>query len=118
MLNLNSQTDLKILDNIIRFVQTNQHFAITSHDRPDGDSIGASLGLALGLKQIGKTVDVFAADPHPHRYDFLPSIEDIRITDHIEGDYDGLFILECNELSRSGLQHLERFFVINIDHHP
>ena len=106
------------MDEIIRFVQTNQRFAVTSHDRPDGDSIGSSLGLALALEQLGKTVDLFGSDPHPHHYDFLPGIQNIQITDHLEGDYDGLFVLECSELGRSGLQDLERFFVINIDHHP
>lgn len=106
------------MDDIIRFVQTNQRFAVTSHARPDGDSIGSSLGLALGLEQLGKTVDLFGSDVHPHRYDFLPGVQNIQVADHIEGDYDGLFVLECSELGRPGLRNLERFLVINLDHHP
>ena len=106
------------MDDILHFIKANKRFAITSHSRPDGDAIGSSLGLALALKDLGKTAHVFNADPHPHRYDFLPEVETIRVTDRVEGDYDGLFVLECNDLERPQLANLERYCVVNIDHHP
>ncbi len=106
------------VDDIIRFIKANQHFAVTSHARPDGDAIGSSLGLALALEELGKTAHVFNADPHPRRYDFLPEVETIRVTDRVEGDYDGLFVLECNDLDRPQLANMERYCVVNIDHHP
>jgi bifunctional oligoribonuclease and PAP phosphatase NrnA len=106
------------LDDIIRFIQAHQRFAITSHARPDGDAIGSSLGLSLALQQLGKTTHVFSADPHPHRYGFLPALETIRVTNRVEGNYDGLFVLECNNLNRTGLKGLERYHALNIDHHP
>ncbi len=106
------------MDDIIRFIKANQRFAVTSHSRPDGDAIGSSLGLALALEELGKTAHVFNADPHPHRYDFLPEVETIRVTNRVEGDYDGLFVLECNDLDRPQLANLEHYRVVNIDHHP
>ena len=106
------------MNKIIQFIQKNNRFAITSHAHPDGDALGSSLALALALETLGKTAHIFHADPHPQSYTFLPKIETIQITDQIEDDYDGLFVLECNDLMRSGIANLDNFCVVNIDHHP
>ena len=39
-------------------IRARESFVITSHARPDGDAIGSSLALALGLEQLGKLVTV------------------------------------------------------------
>ncbi|MDA2937650.1 bifunctional oligoribonuclease/PAP phosphatase NrnA [Acidobacteria bacterium AH-259-A15] len=106
------------MEEIIRFIQSQERFAVTSHARPDGDSIGSELGLAFALEELGKTVHVFNADPHPRPYNSLPGIHKIRVTDRVEGNYDGLFVLECNDLKRPEVKGLDEYFVINIDHHP
>lgn len=107
-----------MLDDISRFVHNHKHFAITSHARPDGDAIGSELGLSLALQKLGKTADVINADPHPRVYAFLPGVDTIRLADHIENHYDGVFVLECGDLSRPALKNLDRYYIINIDHHP
>ena len=109
---------MKALDDIIQFIKDHDRFVITSHARPDGDAIGSELGLALMLEKLGKTAHIFNADPHPRPYQSLPGIERIQVTHKVEGNYDGLFLLECNDLQRSNLQGLDQYFVINIDHHP
>ena len=43
---------------------------------------------------------------------------DIEIADRIDGEFDAAIIMECGDLSRTGITGLDRFFVINIDHHP
>ena len=109
---------MKALDDIIQFIKDHDRFVITSHARPDGDAIGSELGLALMLEKLGKTAHIFNADPHPRPYQSLPGIERIQVTHKVEGNYDGLFVLECNDLQRSNLQGLDQYFVISIDHHP
>ena len=37
-----------------RFLLDHDKFAILSHRRPDGDTIGASAALCLGLRSLGK----------------------------------------------------------------
>ena len=106
------------MNKIIQFIQKNKRFAITSHANPDGDALGSSLALALALKALGKTAHIFHADPHPQSYSFLPKIKTIQITNRIQDDYDGLFVLECNDLVRTGISNLDSFCVVNIDHHP
>ncbi|MFQ5740110.1 MAG: bifunctional oligoribonuclease/PAP phosphatase NrnA [Acidobacteriota bacterium] len=107
-----------MFEQILRFTRDHGCFAVTSHSRPDGDSIGSQLGLALALEQLGKTVHVINADPVPKAYRSLPGVEKIIVTDHLEGSYDSLFVLECNDLKRPEVANLETCHVINIDHHP
>ncbi len=106
-----------MLDDIIRFIQNGQTFAITSHARPDGDSLGSSLGLALALEQLGKHVTVVHADPAPRPYKDLPGLEKLVVSPTLRGDFDGLLVLECNSLERTGVKGLEQYRTVNIDHH-
>ena len=41
-----------------RFLLEHDHFAILSHRRPDGDTVGSSAALCRGLRQLGKTAHV------------------------------------------------------------
>jgi len=111
------QPKSKAFEDILRFIAENERFVITSHARPDGDSIGSALALAVGLEGLGKTADVFGVDPHPRPFVGLPAIDKIRVTNRVEGPYDGLLVLECNDLKRPGLEGLDQYFVVNIDHH-
>ena len=40
------------------FLQQHDHYAIVTHRRPDGDTIGSSALLCLGLRQLGKTAHI------------------------------------------------------------
>jgi len=109
---------MSVLEKIIRLVETNDRFLITSHQRPDGDSIGSQLALAEGLRSLGKNADIVNADPYPKNFQFLPGVERIRIDSKVADDYQALFILECNSFERSGISDLNQFVSVNIDHHP
>jgi len=41
-----------------RFLAEHDNFCILSHRRPDGDTLGSSAALCLGLRQLGKTAHV------------------------------------------------------------
>ncbi len=41
-----------------RFLKDHDNYLILSHRRPDGDTIGSSAALCLGLRQLGKTAHV------------------------------------------------------------
>ena len=103
---------------IVRFTHSHHRFAVTSHARPDGDSIGSQLAWAMALKNLGKEVMVVNADPCPRPYTELPGSYKIQVAPHLEGSYDGVFVLECNDLARTGVGNLDRYTIINIDHHP
>ena len=106
-----------MLSQVVELVEKKDRFAITSHVRPDGDSLGSSLGLYWLLRALDKDVEVIMRDPAPHSYQKLPGADLIRVTPAVDRAYDGVFVIECSDVDRPGLVDLEKQFVVNIDHH-
>ena len=94
-----------------------QTFILTSHARPDGDAIGSQMALAFALRGLGKTVRNVNRDPAPLAYRDFPGVSDMEIASRVDGDADAVVTLECSDLSRPGLDGLEPYFVVNVDHH-
>jgi phosphoesterase RecJ-like protein len=103
---------------IIEAIHTRQRFVLSSHSRPDGDAIGSQLAMAYALEALGKDVVAINADQAPSPLMAFPGVSEIRIAPHVDGEFDAAIIMECGDLARTGVSGLERFFVINIDHHP
>ena len=103
---------------IVDAIHARQRFVISSHSRPDGDSIGSQLAAAYALRALGKQVTVVNADAASPPLMQFPGVPDITIADRADGEFDAAIIMECGDLARTGVAGLERFFVINIDHHP
>ena len=103
---------------IVDAVRQKQRFIVSSHSRPDGDSIGSQLAFAYAARALGKEVTIVNRDPAPPPLMAFPGVGSIRIADLIDGDFDAAVIMECGDLGRPGVAGLEKFFVINIDHHP
>lgn len=99
-------------------IRARQRFVISSHSRPDGDSIGSQVAMAFALRMLGKHVDIVNRDAAPPPLQTFPGVDGIQIAERVEGDYDAAIIMECGDLARTGVAGLDRFFVINIDHHP
>jgi bifunctional oligoribonuclease and PAP phosphatase NrnA len=106
-----------MLSQVIDLIERQQRFAITSHIRPDGDSLGSSLALCWILKGLKKDAEVVMCDLVPHAYSKLAGADDVRVTPDIDRDYDAVFVIECSDVSRPGLPSLGKQFVVNIDHH-
>jgi phosphoesterase RecJ-like protein len=111
------RTDPEEVGRIRDEIRSRQRFLLTSHLKPDGDSIGSQIALAYALRALGKTVRVVNCDPAQPALLTFPGVSDIQIANRAEGDYDAAIVLECSDLSRTGVSGLERYFVINIDHH-
>lgn len=111
-------TESAALDRIRDEIRSRQRFVLSSHARPDGDSIGSQLAMAYALDTLGKQVTVVNCDPAPATMQEFPGVSGIRIAAAVDGDYDAAIIMECGSLDRTGVTGLERYFVINIDHHP
>jgi phosphoesterase RecJ-like protein len=106
-----------MLSQVVELIESKRRFAITSHIRPDGDSLGSSLGLYWLLRALDKDVEVIMRDPVPHAYRKLPGSCDVRVTPSVDRPYDAVFVIECSDITRPGLIDLEKQFVVNIDHH-
>lgn len=96
--------------------------AIVSHIEPDADAVGSILGLAGGLRQLGKDVTVALSDPIPVYAEFLAGAGDI-VYEWPETSFDVYVFADAADISRVGrlyLEDRERFAgtpIINMDHH-
>ncbi len=106
-----------MLSQVVELIENKEKFAITTHVRPDGDGIGSSLGLWWLLRSLDKNVEIIVRDEIPNAYRKLPGIQEIRTTNKIDADYDAIFVIECSDVTRPGIQGIENQFVVNIDHH-
>jgi phosphoesterase RecJ-like protein len=91
--------------------------AITSHLRPDGDSLCTSLALYYMGKLLDKEVSIYIKDRVPFPFNHFPDIDRIQIGQIPADKFDCVFLLECANVSRSGQDNLENYFKVNIDHH-
>jgi phosphoesterase RecJ-like protein len=106
-----------VLARICEAIHRGRRFLLSSHARPDGDSIGSQLAMLYALESLGKQVRVVNRDPAPSHYLAFPGVDRIEIADRVEGEFDAAIIMECSDLGRPGVAGLDRFFLINIDHH-
>ncbi|QQS47011.1 MAG: bifunctional oligoribonuclease/PAP phosphatase NrnA [Acidobacteriota bacterium] len=106
-----------MLGQVIELIEKHERFAITSHIRPDGDSLGSSLALCWILRGLKKDAEVIMCDQVPMAYSKLPGSDEVRVVPDIDREYDAVFVIECSDVSRPGLPSLRDQFVVNIDHH-
>jgi len=106
----------KTLTELKKLIEKNKKFLIVSHINPEGDAIGSSVALALGLKKKGKSVYVLNKDPVPDILKFLPSSK--LVNQKIPSlKFDAMFIVDCATLERTGLKGLRAKTTVVIDHH-
>ena len=98
-------------------IKASRRIAITSHLRPDGDSLCTALALAEMGRLLGKETAVINHDPTPLPFSGFPELAGVRIGQIEAGDFDTVVLLECADVSRSGQEGLASAFKINIDHH-
>lgn len=102
---------------ILKVLREGERFLVCSHSRPDGDAVGSILAMGMLLEQMGKRVDLVTADRVPIVHRALPNSDSILTALRVHGPYDAAILLECDGPERTRLLGLEKFFLINIDHH-
>ena len=94
-----------------------------SHENPDADTLGATLGVVRLVEALGGTADAVCTDPVPALYGFIAGIERFRTDPDPDAAYDLLVISDCGSLERIGeiaTRHtalFERLPRVIIDHH-
>lgn len=110
-------------------LQSSKTIAIIPHRNPDGDALGASLGLYHVLKNLKYPVKIISPNAFPNFLKWMPSTQEILIfeentdqaTTYLKA-CDLIFTLDFNALHRTGelmsaaLEKLTQPFVM-IDHH-
>jgi phosphoesterase RecJ-like protein len=106
------------LAQVAEAIRARDRFVVVSHVRPDGDAVGSQLAMTFALRRLGKQVRAVSRDPAPAPMQALPGVAGIEIMERIDDAGDAVLVMECGDLRRTGIEGLDRGFVINIDHHP
>ena len=114
-------------DSINTVLQTNSTFVILTHVNPDGDGLGAELGLYSFLAGQGKTARIINHDAVPERYAFLNHLDCFEQYvpekhDEFIQKADAALILDTGRWDRLGRvgQAVKNSSaqVVCLDHHP
>ncbi|MEA3505148.1 MAG: bifunctional oligoribonuclease/PAP phosphatase NrnA [Bacteroidota bacterium] len=110
-------------------LDSSKNILITGHMRPDGDAVGASMGLYLFFKKSYENVFVMVPDALPDSLNWTPNSKSFIIFDRPKSGAiktikkaDIIFSLDYNSLSRVGdmgkyIADSDALKVL-IDHHP
>ncbi|MCX6739912.1 MAG: bifunctional oligoribonuclease/PAP phosphatase NrnA [Candidatus Parcubacteria bacterium] len=95
---------------------------IICHEKPDGDTLGASLALSRFLANTQKVHKHFCVDKPANYFSYLPKIEnlitDLALLNII--DHDLIITVDCGAIERTGIfEEIKKYNItlINIDHH-
>jgi bifunctional oligoribonuclease and PAP phosphatase NrnA len=102
-------------------IRAHDRFLLTTHENPDGDSLGSILAMKLALEQLGKEVVMFlqGKTPLPKEYEFM-DLHELRRGAPPGRDGRVVIALDCANASRMGPDPtlIERAeLVVDIDHH-
>jgi bifunctional oligoribonuclease and PAP phosphatase NrnA len=109
------------LREVAEAIRSHDRFLITTHENPDGDSLGSILAMKLALEQLGKDGVMYLSGetPLPSEYTFMP-LDGIRRKLPDDANERVVLALDCANARRIGPDPslLERApLVIDIDHH-
>jgi len=114
---------IKTYQNIISILQEKEDFLISTHVRPDGDSMGSVLVLAEILDDYQKKYQILIDDCIPRKLNYLKGITRIQQynPETAYQSFRNIITLDSSDLDRIGrvsslLEGNEN--IINIDHHP
>jgi phosphoesterase RecJ-like protein len=105
---------------VVDALRSHDRFLATTHENPDGDALGSLLGLTLGLRQLGKDVEMILGPRErvPAEYAFLPLADLLREPPADAGERV-LVCLDCaseHRLTAAGLRESAPL-VLDVDHH-
>lgn len=111
-------------EKFFNLIKQANNILIVSHQKPDGDTLGANFALAHFLEDQGKNYYSFCLHPVPEQFKFLPlSYKLNNDAGFFNKDIDLLIVVDSGDLRYAGIDGLisnlkKDIKIINIDHHP
>lgn len=110
-------TESDTLARVADEIRARRRFVLSSHVRPDGDSIGSQVAMAYALRALGGEARIVNRDAPPAPFMVFPGVAEIETAERVDDPGDAVIVMESGDLTRTGVSGLDRGFVINIDHH-
>jgi len=107
------------------FLKEKDDFLITAHHAPDGDNLGACIGMYMALTETGKKAVIINEDKFVERFSFLFNTRQSPYIEYYEGlsrrKFSNVIILDTANYDRIGKVSniiAQDAQIVNIDHHP
>jgi len=116
--------NVKTANEILDLIKSAKHALLLCHEKPDGDTLGASLALAHFLEKNNISYKHFSPDKPPLYFSYLPKIE--KVVSDLQAinlqEHDLIVTVDCADFKRTALiadlnQIKKTLKIINIDHH-
>ncbi len=107
------------LKEIVKKINETKSFAVVAHASPDGDAVGSTLAMALGLRSLGKKVTILSKEAPPEHLSYLSLYEEYGTVSSLLEENQVLLCLDCGNKDRLSMERdgFDDIFKINIDHH-
>ncbi|MCL1997503.1 MAG: bifunctional oligoribonuclease/PAP phosphatase NrnA [Turicibacter sp.] len=106
------------IEEIRGFIDRYQNFYVLGHANPDGDCLGASFGIGMALRKMGKNVRVLV-ESHHSKYNLIPGRE-LIYSGELDVKNFAVICLDCADVKRLE-PHLQKMATdlpsLCIDHH-
>ncbi|MBI4042857.1 MAG: bifunctional oligoribonuclease/PAP phosphatase NrnA [Deltaproteobacteria bacterium] len=106
-------------DQLRKLLSRSKSVLVASHGNPEGDALGSSIALGLGLEELGKEVMIYNVDPIPQILRFLPGTD--RVTSTLPArPVDLFFAVDMGDFNMVGepvIKMRPYSTLVNIDHH-
>lgn len=110
---MSNTCEILTLASLCEFLKSHDKYVVLTHVNPDGDTLGSAYGLKLGLKKLGKRVQVVCCDEIPNKYDYF--------IDDSECDFipETVVAVDVADIKLLGdlYERFEGRIDLNIDHH-
>ncbi|MEP0814955.1 MAG: hypothetical protein HRF49_09865 [bacterium] len=120
----------KVAEVAAELLRANSVWVLT-HEEPDGDAYGSTLGLLHALRSLDKHARAFSRDPLQRMYSKLPGVSELEHPDTLPDELpDTIAILDNGDFGRLGEQYASKLIalgvkpggggacrIVNIDHH-
>lgn len=114
---MDAVSNVRDVAHVAELLKANDRYLIVPHVQPDPDAYGATCGLALLLKQIGKTVMIFSDEPVPFNCGFINAYFPVQHELPEALDSWNLVFVDGGEVHRMPPSVRQFKTWMNLDHH-
>lgn len=110
-------------DVVVGRIRAAKRVLAVSHENPDADTVGATLGVVRIVERFGGAADPVCTDPVPELYGFIDGVDRFRTDPAPDAPYDLLVLSDCatpervGEVGRRHRELFDRLPRVVIDHH-
>ncbi len=101
--------------NLTSWFREHDHYLLVTHEKPDLDALGSSMGLYHSLAAVGKDVQVVYGGGYTRSFRFLPGIS--QALREPKPGFQTVISLDCGDRDRVCGVPLDATIDLNLDHH-